>query len=575
MSFLVILVLVTGAMGYRKNYDIYVNKVQQDLMGHISLMEDLIVSQGIGSHGDLQAFADKYSHLLNVRITFIDQQGSVLSDSEKSKDTMDNHRLREEILLASEHGQGSATRHSQTLNVDYLYVAKAIDTSQFKGYLRLSVPLREIEEVGWDILMGTILSIFIGGMIILPVLYLSVGRILAPLDALVKAVRRISNGDYQSPLLIDGDKQIKRLAKAFEEMRVALKRSMYKLERRNEELELILSSMDHGIVAVDRQFEIMFNNEKFVEKFNLDLENLEFRRINEVLRSSQITHFLEEVMYEEKHTSTLLTVVLKDKSHIYQLHGTPIYHRHGVRGVLLVIQDVTEINKLENMRRDFVSNVTHELRTPLTSIRGFVDTLKAGAIDDEKMRGRFLDIIDIESQRLATLISDILDLSEIEHHKNEIQGKFYDVKAIAGEVLPMLEQKAKKKNIELKITLMDCRPFLCEKDRIKQLLINLIDNGIKYTDQGYVSFSLYEEDSHLCIQVEDSGIGIPEDHLERIFERFYRVDKGRSRETGGTGLGLSIVKHIVELYEGTMDIRSIKEKGTIFKVLLPYKDSER
>lgn len=566
--------VITGMMGYKKSYEIYVDKVQQDLMGHIGLMEDLLESQGKKSHKQLQEFVHRYSRLLEVRVTFIDKEGSVLSDSDKNRDDMDNHRLRTEIQMAKEFGEGSATRHSQTLNVDYLYVAKTLVTSNFEGYLRLSVPLQEIEEAGWDILKVTILSILIGGFIILPLLYLSIGRIVAPLDALVKAVKRISKGDYQSPLFIEGDQQIKRLAKAFEEMRVALKRSMYKLERRNEELELILSSMEHGIVAVDQQFEIMFNNESFVEKFDLDEKNLEFKKINELLRYSQIREILEEVMYEEKHRKIILSLELQERSYIYQLYGTPIYHRHRVRGVLLVIQDVTEIKKLENMRRDFVSNVTHELRTPLTSIRGFVDTLKAGAINDEKMRGRFLGIIDIESERLATLIGDILNLSEIEHHKNELQGELYHVEDIVNQVLPMMEQKATKKGIALKVMLEDSRPYFCQRDRIKQLIINLIDNGIKYTDNGYVSFSLYEKEQTLCIEVKDSGIGIPEEDLDRIFERFYRVDKGRSRSTGGTGLGLSIVKHIVELYQGAVDVKSVQGKGTTFKIYLPYKDEE-
>ena len=221
------------------------------------------------------------------------------------------------------------------------------------------------------------------------------------------------------------------------------------------------------------------------------------------------------------------------------------------------------------MRSDFVSNVTHELKTPLTSIRGFVDTLKNGAIHNEKIAMKFLDIIDIESERLYLLIQDILLLSEIES-KKDYQIEFCEVNQVIGEVIELLEPKKSEHTQLVFHPQAYVKPYPCNRNRIKQLLINLVDNAIKNTEVGQVQISCYSSDKELHLEVSDTGIGIKEDALPRIFERFYRIDKGRSRKQGGTGLGLSIVKHIVEMYNGNIQVVSRPNEGTIFTVTLPY-----
>lgn len=230
---------------------------------------------------------------------------------------------------------------------------------------------------------------------------------------------------------------------------------------------------------------------------------------------------------------------------------------------------VLAMKKVESMRREFVSNVTHELKTPLTSIRGFVETLKAGAIEDPKIANKFLDIIEIESDRLSNLISDTLLLSEIES-KKETRREPCDVNEVITEVMDLLQPKVKEHVRLIFHPDASVRPYSCNRDRLKQLLINLVDNGLKATEFGAVTVSCRSTASQLVLEVSDTGIGMEEGQLDRIFERFYRVDKGRSKAQGGTGLGLSIVKHIVELYNGTIEVTSKPGVGTEFTVKLPY-----
>jgi two-component system phosphate regulon sensor histidine kinase PhoR len=228
-----------------------------------------------------------------------------------------------------------------------------------------------------------------------------------------------------------------------------------------------------------------------------------------------------------------------------------------------------QVEKLENMRRDFVSNVTHELKTPLTSIRGFVETLKEGAIEDEEVAMRFLSIIDIEAERLGNLIEDILLLSEIESG-TDTRMSLVEVEPMIDQVIELLNQSKKENVILKKESKGHVAPFYCNEDRLRELIINLADNGVKYTNEGSVTIECRQEENMLVLEFSDTGVGIPKEHLPRLFERFYRVDKGRSRKQGGTGLGLSIVKHIVELYKGTISVESEPGVGSTFTVRLPY-----
>ncbi|WP_105614872.1 HAMP domain-containing sensor histidine kinase [Vallitalea okinawensis] len=563
-----ILVIFITMISYQKNYDVYKKQAKDDLYKQGLLVDQVLI--GAVDLVELSERIDYYSTALDNRITIIDESGQVLIDSDYDPQTMDNHGDRPEVIQAYEKGYGSSIRHSSTLGVDYLYVAIRSDNPLMNyGVIRLSIPLSEIQEVGIEMLKLSAIGIIVGSILIVSILYILINQFMAPLDQLTNAAMTISKGNYRTPIIIHGDDQINKLADAFEDMRVELKKNMTKLKQRNDELVLILKSMVNGVVAVDRDFDIMFTNDAFFQLFNIEAEE-DKKSLHEVIRLSQLYEVIERVIAERQPQQELIN--REDSSKIYKVVGNPINYKSKTIGCLLLIQDITERVKLENMRSDFVSNVTHELKTPLTSIRGFVDTLRHGALHDEKVANRFLEIIDIEAERLSTLIEDILQLSEIENRIVE-NRQLTDLKQVVEEILPLMIEKASKKNLQITYQLDEDLPlYFCNNYRIKQLLINLVDNAIKYTEEGHVHLRLkyLRLVDAIEISVKDTGIGIPEDQIDRIFERFYRVDKSRSRKIGGTGLGLSIVKHIVELYDGDIRVETSLNEGTNFIIKLPY-----
>ncbi len=356
--------------------------------------------------------------------------------------------------------------------------------------------------------------------------------------------------------------------------RKKLKRSLQELSQRTLELETILNSALGGVIAVDKKNRITLINSTAIEMFHIKKKKIIGEDILLTLRHSAFNDFLRQHKKDiEKNNQQVMDFPYNN--HYYRVYLSNIFNQESqeeTNGMLMIIQDITNVRKLEQMRSDFVSNVTHELKTPLTSIQGFIETLKNGAIKDPKVLSKFLDIIDIEADRLSLLIGDILQLSEIETMKEDVRIECFKVSEILKEVLEILKSPAEKKSIEITWQKDTSLESVCmNKDRLKQILINLVDNGIKYTDRGgSVCISFVKlENKMLKILVNDNGIGISKEHLPRIFERFYRVDKGRSRNEGGTGLGLSIVKHIVQLYHGELNAYSELGKGTSFVIKLP------
>lgn len=559
------LVIFITTFSFQQNESLYKEKVKEDLTNQGKLLDELLSD----SQEDLNLSISKYSEDLKVRITLVDSTGVVIQDSEYAPRTMDNHGLRPEVKEAYQHGIGSSVRFSKTLKVDYLYVALQSSMPTLDGgVLRLAVPLSEIKRAGSDLMKVSLVVILAGTSIVVLLLYFLIRQYLSPLDQLTESAISISQGNYSIPVIVQGHEQVNRLAKAFENMRVDMKRHVFQLQDQKDELELILKSMVNGVLAMDADYQVMFSNEAFKTIFEIE-EDIANKDIFHVLRLSKMYDFLDKVMKTGKSQQEQMTLSSKLKDVL--VLGHPIIRQKTTVGCLLLVQDITKQNKLENMRRDFVSNVTHELKTPLTSIKGFVDTLRHGAINDEKVAHRFLEIIDIEAERLTNLINDILDLSEIENKEQETRQDI-NIASLIDDVMPILEEKAQKQGLSLEWQVdSQLQTFPCNAHRLKQLLINLVDNAIKYTEVGEIHVTVKKPWQDLIIEVKDTGIGMEESQLERIFERFYRIDKSRSRKIGGTGLGLSIVKHIVELYEGKIRVTSEMGKGSIFRVDIPYK----
>lgn len=574
LTYIVLIVLtvvfVVGLSWSRIDAYFY-NRVEDETEGQTAILKNLLEETSIERH-EFQSFVNEYANLTDVRITLIELDGSVFVDSDNDTSTMDNHLSRPEIVGAIKGKTSSSIRYSNTMKTHFFYYATKVNSAAFTGVLRVSVPIDEIQKITNEMILIIFLGAGLGFVVALGVAYVVSNRLMRPINELTRVAKLIAEGNYDEKIYLNQKDQIGELAETFNLMTFTLRKNIWDLATKNAELESILTSMNSGLAAINNDYKFALYNDAFVKMLDLPREDLTNKLFYEVIRELSVFEIIEKSIKEKEPLVDETIIQVDEEDKMIKIVATPIIEKNKrgrILGTLIVITDVTKIRKLENMRRDFVSNVTHELKTPLTSIRGFVDTLKGGAINEPDVALRFLDIIDIEADRLTSLIQDILSLSEIETVVGDKHIDLYEMGDILAEVVDIVPVDKPAVDIILDIQ-EDLPPFKCNKDRIKQLMINLIDNSVKYTDKGHVKVKCFEEYRYLNIIVEDTGIGIEHKHLSRLFERFYRVDKGRSRKMGGTGLGLSIVKHIVELYHGEINIESEVDVGTKISIRLPY-----
>lgn len=435
----------------------------------------------------------------------------------------------------------------------------------FMGYLLSIIDVTEgsllLNEASVSILYKGIIVIMIGTIAIGLILNRILDDFIKPMEALVQEAQLMAKGEYVHRVRYDSMPEMEQLSNAFDAMGENLHRTIRKLEYQKAKAESVLSNLDEGIIVLDEDGIITEMN-TFALKL-VDIDKAPTCHLNEILREPKCIHMIKEVMIKNTYISC---EILRDNKILY-IGIMPMQKKGLTLGYVLSIRDMTKTRQLEEMRYHFVNNVTHELKTPLTSIQGFVETLKEGAIDNKAVALRFLDIIDIESKRLYRLIQDILLLSEIES-MHDICTDTVDLTISIREVIGLLKEQANKKEIELVFEPLE--EIVLEnvsEDHMKQVLINLIGNAIKYTDAGNVIVRTSKQGDKQILEVKDTGIGISAEGIERIFERFYRIDKSRSRKSGGTGLGLSIVKHIVNLYHGEIKVSSTEGKGSVFTVI--------
>lgn len=344
----------------------------------------------------------------------------------------------------------------------------------------------------------------------------------------------------------------------------------------SEQLSTVIENSESGLVLIDDKGYIHLVNRKFISMFGKTPQDYIGYLYYDVLENEQIHHTVQKTFLLEEHVKQLFSIESNGQPVTYlEIVGAPIFNERNIlRGAVLVIYDITEFKQLEVMRKDFVANVSHELKTPITSIRGFAETLLGGALEDPETREHFLEIIFKESKRIQLLIDDLLILSKIEKDEPHITIHECKVDEIIDEVLPVFRQRAKQKNIALHIEIDNNVTLEADVDKVKQVLLNLFTNAINYTPElGDVFIKIKAVANDVLMEISDTGIGIEKDALPRIFERFYRVDKDRSRKTGGTGLGLAIVKHIVEAHHGKIEVTSKINEGTTFSVYFPKKSS--
>lgn len=575
-SYLLLIVLLAAIFSWIVRdalLDAMLIQFEHNLINEAELVKTMIENED-NEFVDFQEFSDLIKEKINVRVTIVDKTGRVLADTDENSENMMNHINRDEIKSAFETRATSVRlRYSDTVKADHLYAATVFKLDGSEYVIRISKPLLELKAFNYQMLNFALAAIVISSILASAMAILVVRKITKPIYELTKAANSIAEGDYGRKIYTQSKDQIGDLTASFNKMSLNLDASMKEVKKRNIELESILNSMINGIIAIDQNKNILMINNISFEILGLPDDFVtENESMYKIIRNDEVAEMIEmSINYGESQVRELKYLSL-DK--VLRIYVNPIMtSTSDIIGSIVVIQDVTQIRKLEKMRSDFVSNVSHELKTPLTSIKGFVDTLKGGALENKETALRFLEIIDIESDRLYRLINDILLLSEIETMEREPDKTEVHINEIVDEVVEMLALKASDKNLMLKKRIEGDFYINANADRIKQMFINLVDNAIKYTEFGEVEVSLEAEGSWIKTIVSDTGIGFDEKYKERLFERFYRVDKGRSRTYGGTGLGLSIVKHIVLLYKGKISVDSTPGKGTRFEILLPNKCS--
>jgi len=521
----------------------------------------------------LDALIKSLSLKIKCRITIINNQGKVLADSQKSlKETfeMENHANRPEIKVALSGKIGEEIHYSVTLKMDMLYIALPIrDKEEIIGAVRLSLPLANVQKMLSAIRKAIIFSFLFALGLAFVLGSVITGGIIKPINKIIHVSRKFSQGDFSRRIFLNSKDEIGELASTLNKMAKDIEDKIKEIEIKNQHLVAILESMVEGIIVVDKTNHILSINQTIEKIFSIQKQDSGGKIFLEVIRNNDIAEIITKVLKNGEFVSGELSLVWPVQK-IFHINASPIFEKGTVSACLVVIHDITELRRLETMRRDFVANVSHELKTPLTSIKGFVETLMEGAIEDKENSRHFLQIIQDHANRLDALVNDLLELSYLESQEITLEKEEINLKDLVDDVLASSKSQLKKRTISAQNDLPANLCVKANKDKIGQVLTNLIDNAIKFNnDKGTLKIYGQDLDNKIKIIVEDSGIGIPAKDTPRIFERFYRVDKARSRELGGTGLGLSIVKHIVELHGGSVGVESTEGLGSKFYFYLP------
>jgi two-component system phosphate regulon sensor histidine kinase PhoR len=483
---------------------------------------------------------------------------------------MDNHGARPEILAAGENGYGSAVRHSATLERDFLYVAQRIGkASGTTLYLRLAEPLAASEVLRHRLTLSVLLS-SLAALIVMAIISLWLDReLFKPLARLVEGAHQLATGDLDKRVEVPDSEEIAALARTINQLAERVQDQVESAASQRERLQLISDSMPDGIVVTDREARVRTVNPALRRLFKVRGE-VEGRSIRDLTGIPQIEKALKKAL--KKGTSRALEVeVPGPRLRTLSVTSSALEDRSGG---IVAIHDISEFLLLGKIRRDLVANVSHELKTPLTAIRGYTETLLDSALEDRETSRLFSERILEQCSRLEALLGDLLTLSRLERDEKERELQKVDLKRVVEEAAQVLEATARNREVDVLLAL-DEVVLDGDYEALAELCLNLIDNAIKYNRAGgSVAVRLSRAAGWTDLEVRDTGRGIPREAIPRIFERFYRVDRGRSRSEGGTGLGLSIVKHAVERHGGTVTVESALSKGSSFRVRLPISPQE-
>jgi two-component system phosphate regulon sensor histidine kinase PhoR len=506
-----------------------------------------------------------------LRVTVIRGDGVVIADSSRTfaqVGEMDNHRSRPEIESALASRQGDSVRTSATTGVRYVYVAQSgVDASGGLFVLRLAQPLRELQMLERRLFQALLFTALASGLAVLLVWWGLNRQLFRPLQDLVEGANRLARGDYSGHLEQPDAEALASLSGALSRLSDRVQEQVETVQAERNHLQEILSSMADGVLVTDTSGQVSFVNSSFRGLFGLDRDaEVGDKTPLELTRRPEIVSLIDAAA-QDRTASTGERLSLED-GRVLSVAATPV----SAGGVLLTAHDITERVHLDEMRRDFVANVSHEIKTPLTAIRGYAETLKEGALDEPEVAAKFTGRILAQCGRLEELLSDLLPLARMEAaEQSELETKPVDLAELIERSVELVRPVAEAREISIAFERpAEFRVFQADRDAIEQLVSNLLNNAVKYNrDGGEVTVTLDEVDDQVHLVVADSGIGIPSDSIQRVFERFYRVDKGRARAEGGTGLGLALVKHAAMLHGGQVDLDSRLGIGSTFTVSLP------
>ncbi|PLR77777.1 PAS domain-containing sensor histidine kinase [Bacillus sp. V3-13] len=551
-----------------KNY--YLNSFNERLE-----KESELVSIYIEDSGGIAAFSQErflsIADMLDARVTFANLEGDILFDSgELSNAKVTRHDEIIRKIVDDSEDEAAGYELGRDYDVHYYWKPIVQDGKQ-QGYLFLSTKMDELKkaytQIWWLLIVSLGISLFV--IILLGIRITT--RYTKPVEAATNVAIELAKGNYRARTYEDHIDETGMLSASINVLARNLQDMMKAQEMQQDRLTTLIENMGSGMILIDSRGYINMINRTYKEIFNVDPSKYLYQLYYEVIEHKQISKLVEEIFMTEQRVKKQMLIPLSIERRHFEVYGAPIIGTNDVwKGILLVFHDITELKKLEIMRKDFVANVSHELKTPITSIKGFSETLLDGAMNDRDTLEAFLNIILKESDRLQSLIQDLLDLSKTEKEGFVLNVQPLDLISTLDEVFAILEGKAKEKNIALNLEVPE-EELEIEGDqyRLKQVFINVINNSITYTPEGgNVTVSVKDAEETVTVQIKDTGIGIKKEEIPRIFERFYRVDKARSRNSGGTGLGLAIVKHLIEAHKGSIFVRSDVGKGTEFTIEL-------
>ncbi|MCR2042874.1 two-component system histidine kinase PnpS [Anaerosalibacter massiliensis] len=557
-SFLALIALITTgilSLSFQKMISL---KVLEDKLDSNVLMVKKAVEEENIDNRNLDIVAKEYSRLVDARVVFMDEDGNVIGDSAEKEE----RALKDEYIVK-----------------DMISSNVSLDNKNGNiSSIRISVDSSDADKLNKNYVKYLFISAFIGFIVafIIGLRYMRYAT--DPYKELTKAMKNISNGNYGEKLHFQEYSELGVLANSFNDMSVKLDDTIEKLQESNTKLKATLTSIVDGLIALDNNLNFILINPVAEKIFDIEGHKIMGKNIYDVFSEEEIFKIFQDYPIDNFTWEKELEIY-EPEYKVLNVYANPIILNNDPTrklGMVYLFQDVTKVKKLESVREDFVANVSHELKTPLTSIKGFIETLKDGAIEDKKVSHKFLNIIHVEVERLDCLVNDLLLLSEIESKNRDLVYEYFDVKEAIEDLFQFLDKIAEKKDIVLEKEIeKDIPEVYGSYNYFKQMLMNLVDNAIKYTPSGgKVKILAFKEGKDLTVQIKDTGIGIDKKHQDRLFERFYRVDKARSRQVGGTGLGLAIVKHIVLIFNGTLDLESAPNEGSIFTIKIPLNNNE-